>query len=180
MTVGYNVPPSPTAHQPPLIDHTGVTGYQSWLNHGVTMRDYLSNTQEGVETSFMRDFFVISHRVSAGVSSTLVTPIIPKPYIDRVGSSSKPYRLLSGQEVQLSENDLRVRGVSKRYPLSTIWQWGTLYCTNPIYKPDGGLDLDKSTLYELIYIEDSHPLYWVLNLRQRTDSRYNGAEYDLP
>lgn len=176
MTIGFNVPTAPTDTQPPIIDHTGSGTYQGWLNNGVTMRDYLANTLEMIDTTFRRDFFIINH---SGATVT-VTPITPKPYIDRVGSTSKPYRLLSGQEVQLSENDLRVKGVSKRYPLSTIWQWGTLYCTNPIYKQNGDLDIEKSTVYELIFIDDSHPLYWVLNLRQKTDSRYNGADYDLP
>ena len=177
MTTGFNTPTPPTTTQPPLLDHTGISSnYQGWLNHGVTMRDYLSNTLETIDTTFQRDFFIVS---KSGTSTT-VTPIIPKPYVDRVGSQSKPYRLLSGQEVQLSENDLRVKGISKRYPLSTVWQWGTLYCTNPVYSSPGVVDLTKSTLYELIFLDDSHPLYWVLNLRQKTDSRYNGAEYDLP
>jgi 2-hydroxy-3-keto-5-methylthiopentenyl-1-phosphate phosphatase len=177
MTTGFNLPAQPTINQPPIVDHTGTSmNYQGWLNNGVTMRDYLANTSETIDTTFLRDFFVVSH---SGTSVT-VTPILPKPYIDRVGSTSKPYRLLSGQEVQLSENDLRVKGISKRYSLSTIWQWGTYYCTNPIYDGDGNIDLSKSTLYELIFIDDSNPLYWVLNLRQKTDSRYNGANYDLP
>jgi hypothetical protein len=177
MTIGFNQPTTPTDTQPPILDHTGSsTGYQGWLNNGVTMRDFLSNGLEQIDTTFRRDFFLISN-TSGSIS---VTPVTPKPYIDRVGSTSKPYRLLSGQEVQLSENDLRVKGISKRYPLSEIWQWGTFYCTNPVYGAGGELDLEKSTLYELIYIDDSHPLYWVLNLRQKTDSRYNGADYDLP
>jgi len=177
MTTGFNQPTTPTTTQPPIIDHTGNAGnYQGWLNNGVTMRDYLANTLETIDTTFRRDFFIINH---SGFTVT-VTPITPKPYIDRVGSTSKPYRLLSGQEVQLSENDLRVKGVSKRYPLSTIWQWGTLYCTNPVYDLGGNIDIQKSTVYELIFLDDSNPLYWVLNLRQKTDSRYNGADYDLP
>lgn len=177
MTAGFNRPTIPTPTQPPIIDHTRSTGnYQGWLNNGVTMRDYLTNSLETIDTTFRRDFFIINH-----IGNTVTaTPVTPKPYIDRVGSTSKPYRLLSGQEVQLSENDLRVKGVSKRYALPEIWQWGTMYCTNPVYNVGGDLDLDKSTLYELIYIDDSHPLYWVLNLRQKTDSRYNGADYDLP
>jgi hypothetical protein len=177
MTTGFNTPTTPTTSQPPIVNHTGSAGnYQGWLNNGVTMRDYLANSWETIDTTFLRDFLVVTN-VGGTVTTTAITP---KPYIDRVGSTSKPYRLLSGQEVQLSENDLRVKGISKRYALSEIWQWGTYYCTNPVYDLSGGVDLAKSTLYELIYIDDSNPLYWVLNLRQKTDSRYNGAEYDLP
>jgi hypothetical protein len=177
MANGFNQPTPPTNTQPPIVDHSPSVPYSSWLNSGVTMRDFLVNSFEVIDTSFLRDFYLVQYSSSGSVTTKAITP---KPYIDRIGSTSKPYRLLSGQEVQLSENDLRVRGISKRYALSEVWQWGTLYCTNPVFNPDGSIDLDSSTLYELIFIDDSNPLYWVLNLRQKTDSRYNGAEYDLP
>ena len=173
MSLGFNTPPivSGVAN-----NQMATPQISSWLASGITQRDMITRQYQVIDTGFYRDFYTVQYTLN---NSPVITPITPRPYINRIGSTSKPYRLLSGQEVQLSEDDVRVTGISKRYSLSQIWQWGMLYLLNPIVT-QGAIDIGKSTLYELVFIDDSSPLYWVLNLRKRSDSRSNGADYDLP
>ena len=174
MTNGFHTPPTPTGNEPGYTSSN--SGFSSWLNNGVTQRDYLTQQYQRVDTGGYRELYTVLN----SASGQTVTQIVPSPLVRRVGGNSKPYRLLSGQEVQLSEDDLRVSGISKRYPISTIWQWGVLYLLNPYKDATGAIDVERSTLYELVYLEDSHPLYWVLNLRRRSDDRNKGFNYDIP
>lgn len=177
MTPGWNQPPTATPNQPPIGPPPGApTQFQGWLNDGITQRDHLAGFFDNISTSFNRPLILVMIRDGVQVD----TPLSPLPHVSRVGSKSKPYRLLSGQEIQLSEDDIRVHGISKRYRLDQIWQWGLVYILDPQYLPSGLVDLERSTVCELVYIDDSSPITWTLNLRKRSDSRMSAIDYDLP
>jgi hypothetical protein len=80
----------------------------------------------------------------------------------------------------LSEDDLRVEGISKRYSLQDVWHWGLLYVIDPVFEAGGAIDLEASTVCELVFLDDSRPLTWVLNLRRKADHRDSHHEYDIP
>lgn len=174
--VGWNKPTTPESTQPPILAPDPNRQYQGWLSNGVTQRDVLAGFFQTIDTSFTRTLILYRQTTTGPIE----TEILPRPYISRVGSKARPYRLLSGQEIQLSEDDIRVHGISKRYALSDIWQWGTLYVLDPVRGVDGGVDLDRSTVCELVFIDDSNALTWTLNLRKRSDSRVSATDYDLP
>ena len=174
--VGWNTSTVPESTQPPILSPNPNQQYQGWLSNGVTQRDCLAGFFQTIDTSFTRTLILYQQTTEGPVE----TEILPRPYISRVGSKARPYRLLSGQEIQLSEDDIRVYGISKRYALSDIWQWGVLYILDPIRDTSGRVDLGGSTVCELVFIDDSNPLTWTLNLRKRSDSRVSATEYDLP
>lgn len=164
---GFNRPPTASGNEQPI---TRSVHQSRTLNYLSFASDWVMSKQ--IETMGMRRDFIVITRSTAGITEEWISP---KPLIHRVGSGSKPFRLLGGQEVILSEDDVRVEGISKRYPLSTIWSYGTQYVMNPVLDPNSGLiDLDQSSVYELVFLDDSQPLFWTLNLRQIHDSRSNG------
>ena len=149
------VPTTPASHTP---------DYRPWGN-SIGAFDLLQSRSSGNDPEQADPFYVVN--CDNGV--TTVTEILPRPRISRVGTKSRPFRLLSGREIQLSEDDLRVTGISKRYTPSEIYRVGTYYrIGNPM--------LGQSD-HELVFLDDSDPITYSLTIRQRTDDRYPG--YDL-
>lgn len=145
-------------------------GYLSRWSVGVTNRDTLVARHQAVSIEQSDPIFI---RRDIEGQSTVVTEIKPRPVINRVGTKSKPFRLLSGQEIQLSEDDIRVEGISKAYRPESIAAYGIYY---QIGDPD---PLTGSVaLYDLIFVDDSDPLTYKMTIRKREDNRYKGYNYD--
>lgn len=169
---GYNLPPTLAGNEQPITTQSQTS---AGLNYLIYARDWLLSGQS--ETlGKRRDMVIVKLRNNLQEEIN----VNPKPTIKRVGSGSKPYRLLGGQEVILSEDDIRVSGISKRYRLDQVWSYGTLYVLNPVRLPDGKVDLNNSSVYELIFLDDSDPTSWTLNLRQQRDSRSIGSVAVIP
>lgn len=169
---GFNLPPRYTGNEQ-IIEQAETTS--SALNYLIYARDWALTGQK--ETLGSRRDFVI---IKLSGNDQIETWIKPLPYIHRIGTGSKPYRLVGGQELTLSEDDIRVSGISKRYPLSTVWSYGVVYVLNPVLRLDGKVDLEKSSVYELVFLDDSDPTSWTLNLRQQRDSRNYGKVPLIP
>ncbi len=160
---GFNLPPMISGNEQSIEPHTQRSATLNYLTYA---SDWAHSHQ--LETmGYRRDFVIVKNGIE--------TWITPKPIVHRVGSGSKPFRLLGGQEVTLSEDDVRVEGISKRYPLELIWSYGVTYVLNPILGIDGKLDLGLSSTYELVFLDDSNPISWTLNIRQQRDSRNYGV-----
>lgn len=164
---GFNLPPILSGNENTIEPHTQQSRTLNYLTYA---HDWAYSNQ--IETMGYRRDFVI---VKKTLSSNQELWITPKPVIHRVGSGSKPFRLLGGQEVTLSEDDVRVEGISKRYKLEDIWSFGIQYVLNPVLNNQGKIDLERSSTYELVFLDDSHPLTWTLNIRQNRDSRNYGV-----
>ena len=149
------VPPQVPAHSP---------DFRTWGN-SVGAFDLLQSRSSSNDPEQADPFFVVNR--DNGVDT--VTEILPRPRISRVGTKSRPFRLLSGREIQLSEDDLRVTGISKRYPPGDVYRVGTFYRI-------GDTNIGQSD-YELVFLDDSDPVSYSLTIRQRSDDRYQG--YDL-
>ena len=145
--------------------------YQPYLNRwgiGLIQRDIMAAWNQPVTIECADPVFI---RRDVEGQPTQVTEIKPRPIINRVGTKSRPFRLLSGQEIQLSEDDLRVTGVSKAYEPEQIGAYGTYYQI--------GVDQGQGlALYDLLFIDDSDPLTYSLTLRKREDTRFRGYNYD--
>lgn len=135
---------------------------------GVIQRDLMAAWNQPVTVECADPVFF---RRDVEGQPTQVTEIKPRPIINRVGTKSRPFRLLSGQEIQLSEDDLRVTGVSKAYEPEQIGAYGVYYQIGT----DQGQGL---ALYDLLFIDDSDPLTYSLTLRKREDTRFRGYNYD--
>ena len=138
--------------------------FRSWGN-SIGAFDILQSRSSGNDPEQADPFYVINQ--DNGVIT--MTEILPRPRISRVGTKSRPFRLLSGREIQLSEDDLRVTGISKRYTPAEIYRVGTFY---RVGDPTIG-----TSDFELVFLDDSDPVTYSLTIRQRTDDRYPG--YDL-
>ncbi len=168
---GFNQPPTYSGNERNL-EQTAIES--STLNYLIYARDFaLTGQKESMGAR--RDFVVVKLTPTDQIENW----IKPTPYIHRIGSGSKPYRLVGGQELVLSEDDVRVTGISKRYSLSEIWNYGVVYVLNPIVEL-GKINLEKSSVYELIFLDDSDPTSWTLNLRQQRDSRNYGKVALIP
>ena len=151
----YRPPIVPTTPPPPSPD------YREWGN-AIVAYDILQSRSTGNDPEKSDPFYVINR--SSGIDT--ITEILPRPSISRIGTKSRPFRLLSGKEIQLSEDDLRITGISKRYPVDQIYRVGTFYrIGNPAI---GQME------FELVFIDDSDPLTYSLTIRQRDDDRYQG------
>lgn len=163
---GFNLLPTQSDNEQAIEAHSQDS---SVLNYLLYARDWAYSQQQETMGK-RRDFAIIKHLANS-VEELWITP---KPLIHRVGSGSKPFRLLGGQEVVLSEDDVRVEQLSKRYPLDQIFGYGIQYCINPVLNPQGKIDISKSSIYELLFLDDSNPIDWTLNLRQVRDNRNDG------
>ena len=163
---GFNLPPMLQGRE---ITIQPIEQTHTLLGSMVYGRDWV---RSGISENLgdRRDLIIVKHFQTGDV----FTRIEPTPKINRLGTKSKPFRILGGNEVTLSEDDIRVDEISKRYKLSDIWAYGCEYIINPVYT-SGNLDLSKSTVCELIFVDDSKPLTWSLTLRKKLDSRSNGA-----
>jgi hypothetical protein len=180
VVLGKAVPTMPRDTQPvynlPLVTPQTIDpGYSDTrlVTTAQTQRDYLAARYQGHATGSNRSLWVV-RTSEAGVQTSF--KIEPNPTIDRVGTKSRPYRLLSGKEIQLSEDDFRVNGVSRRYPLASLFGWGVLYVLDPVITV-GVIDLDASTVCDLIMVDDSNPIVYQLTLKRREDSR-NSAQFN--
>ena len=163
---GFNLPPLLQGTEQPIEQNRQT---HTLLNSMVYSRDWIrSGMTENLGDR--RDLIIVKHFQTGDI----FTQIFPTPKINRLGTKSKPFRILGGNEVTLSEDDIRVDEVSKRYALAEIWSYGCEYIINPVYTL-GVLDLLKSTVCELIFVDDSKPLTWSLTLRKKLDSRSTGA-----
>jgi hypothetical protein len=175
---GYNEPIS-RGSIPPIINPDSQPSHIGYLRSSQVQRDLLSQRLSIIETTKVRSLWLVT--VNQNPVLTTQVEVSPRPYIQRVGTESRPVRLLSGNEVILSEDDLRVTGISKRYSINDIWHWGLVYVIDPVFLPNTQtVDLDQSTCCELVFLDDSHPLHWQLNLRRKQDHRLSSHEYDLP
>jgi hypothetical protein len=107
------------------------------------------------------------------MAGTETLEIKPRPSIESIGTQSRPFRLLRGQEIQISEDDLRITGITKRYPPNEIAGYGVYY------QIGDGVGDDRQ-LFDIVLFHDEDPLTYSVTIRRRTGARNQGYDYDLP
>jgi hypothetical protein len=147
--------------QTPLILTTPTRTDHQW-GSAINAFDRLADSGSVLDPDQADPFFTVL--LNNGIET--VTEILPRPSINRIGTKSRPFRLLSGREIQLSEDDLRVTGISKRYRIEQI------YCVGMRYRI-GNPEIATSD-HELVFLDDSDPLSYSITIRQYHDDRYPG------
>jgi hypothetical protein len=153
---------------PVAVSSTAYSGYLNRWSVSIQCRDIMATWHQATVIECADPVFF---RRDIEGQPDRITEILPRPIVNRIGTKSRPFRLLSGQEIQLSEDDLRITGISKAYTPEAIGSYGTYYQI--------GQDLGQgAALYDLLFIDDSDPLTYSITVRKREDTRYRGYSYD--